>query len=41
MLRGALGADVLEHYCHAADWEQRQHDSLVTDWEIRRGFERG
>mgnify|MGYP006295165851 CR=1 FL=1 len=41
MLREALGADVLEHYCHAADWEQRQHDSLVTDWEIRRGFERG
>jgi glutamine synthetase len=41
MLKTALGEDVVEHYCHAADWEQRQYDSRVTDWEIARGFERG
>jgi glutamine synthetase len=40
MLREALGAEVLEHYLHAAEWEQREHDRSVTDWELRRGFER-
>jgi glutamine synthetase len=40
MLREALGAEVLEHYIHAAEWEQREHDRSVTDWELKRGFER-
>jgi glutamine synthetase len=40
MLREALGPEVLEHYLHAAEWEQREHDRSVTDWELRRGFER-
>lgn len=40
MLREALGDAVVEHYAHAADWEQREFDRRVTDWEIRRGFER-
>jgi glutamine synthetase len=40
MLREALGADVVEHYAHAAAWEQSEHDRRVTDWEVRRGFER-
>ena len=40
MLRKAMGNEVVDHYAHAADWEQREYDSRVTDWEISRGFER-
>jgi len=39
-LRAALGDDVVDHYVHAAEWEQAEHDRRVTDWEIARGFER-
>ena len=38
--RTAFGADVIEHYCHAARVELAAFDSAVTDWERRRGFER-
>ncbi|MEM6971462.1 MAG: glutamine synthetase family protein [Pseudomonadota bacterium] len=41
MLRAALGDDVVDHYVHAARWEQAEYDRRVTDWEIARGFERG
>ncbi|HET8727985.1 MAG TPA: glutamine synthetase family protein [Alphaproteobacteria bacterium] len=40
MLKDALGEEVLEHYVHTAEWEQAEYDRRVTDWEIRRGFER-
>jgi len=40
MLRQALGEDVLAHYIHTAEWEQAEYDRRVTDWEVRRGFER-
>jgi len=40
MLRDALTDDVVDHYVHAAEWEQQQYDAKVTDWEIARGFER-
>ncbi len=40
MLRNALGDEVIDHYVHAARWEQREYDRVVTDWEISRGFER-
>ena len=40
MLRAALGEDVVDHYVHAARWEQAECDRRVTDWEIARGFER-
>jgi glutamine synthetase len=40
MLRTALGDDVVDHYVHAAEWEQIEYDRRVTDWEIARGFER-
>lgn len=40
MLRKAFGTDVLDHYLHAARWEQAEYDRRVTDWEIARGFER-
>jgi len=40
MLREAIGSDVVDHYLHAARWEQHEYDRVVTDWEIARGFER-
>lgn len=40
MLRDALGDDVVDHYTRAATWEQEEYDKAVTDWEIKRGFER-
>jgi glutamine synthetase len=40
MLRGAFGDEVIDHYVHAAKWEQFEYDRRVTDWEVGRGFER-
>ncbi|WP_210527960.1 glutamine synthetase family protein [Rubellimicrobium arenae] len=40
MLRTAMGDDVVDHYVHAARWEIAESDRLVTDIELRRGFER-
>ena len=40
MLRKAFGNDVIDHYVHAARWEQTEYDRRVTDWEVARGFER-
>jgi glutamine synthetase len=40
MLREALGDAVVEHYLHTAEWEQFEYDRRVTDWELKRGFER-
>lgn len=40
MLRAAMGDDVIDHYVHAARWEQEVFDTRVTDWEVSRGFER-
>ena len=38
--RAAFGDRVVEHYLHAARWEQRAFDQVVTDWELIRNFER-
>lgn len=40
MLRAALGDDVIDHYYRAARWEIEEQNRVVTDWEIKRGFER-
>ena len=40
MLRAAFGDDVVDHYVHAAEWEQSEYDRRITDWELKRGFER-
>jgi glutamine synthetase len=40
MLRAALGDAVVDHYAHAAEWEQSEYDRRITDWELKRGFER-
>jgi glutamine synthetase len=40
MLRAAFGDAVIDHYVRAAAWEQEEYDRRITDWEVRRGFER-
>ncbi len=40
MLRRAFGDDVIDHYVHAARWEQAEADREVSDWDVKRGFER-
>jgi glutamine synthetase len=38
--REALGDEVVEHYLNNARVELEAFDAAVTDWELRRGFER-
>jgi glutamine synthetase len=38
--RTAFGDDVVDHYASMADVEVDAFDATVTDWELRRGFER-
>jgi glutamine synthetase len=38
--RAALGDDVVDHYVNMADVELTAYNAAVTDWELRRGFER-
>jgi glutamine synthetase len=40
MLRAAFGADVIDHYHHAAQWEISEMDRVVTDFEVSRLLER-
>jgi glutamine synthetase len=40
LARDAFGDDVVEHYANAARVEMAAFDAAVTDWELRRGFER-
>jgi glutamine synthetase len=40
MLRAAFGEPVIGHYVHTGNWEQFEYDRRVTDWELKRGFER-
>jgi glutamine synthetase len=39
-LRNAMGDDVIDHYLHTGRWEQFEYDRRITDWEVKRGFER-
>ena len=41
LLKEIFSEDVLDHYIHAAEWEQKDYDSSVNDWQLRRYFERG
>ena len=36
----ALGEEVVAHYVNMADVELAAYNAAVTDWELRRGFER-
>ena len=38
--REAFGDDVVDHYVNMADVELAAFDAAVTDWELRRSFER-
>jgi glutamine synthetase len=40
LARTAFGDDVVEHYANNARVELAAFDAAVTDWELRRGFER-
>ena len=40
LARAAFGKDVAEHYANHARVELAAFDAAVTDWELRRGFER-
>ena len=35
-----FGDEVVDHYTNMADVELAAFDAAVTDWELRRGFER-
>jgi glutamine synthetase len=39
-LRATLGDDVVDHYVRAARWEIEETDRVVTDFDLKRGFER-
>jgi glutamine synthetase len=34
-----LGADFVDHYVRTRDWETRQFERAVTEWELKRYFE--
>ncbi len=40
MLRATMGDWVVDHYIRAAEVEQEAFDAVVTDYEVKRGFER-
>jgi glutamine synthetase len=40
LARQAFGADVVEHYANYANVELTAYEAAVTDWELRRCFER-
>jgi glutamine synthetase len=40
LARKALGDEVVDHYTNMADVELKAFAAAVTDWELRRGFER-
>jgi glutamine synthetase len=37
--RGLLGEGFIEHYLRTRDWECRQYERAVTEWELARYFE--
>jgi glutamine synthetase len=40
LARETFGADAMEHYANYARVELAAYDAAVTDWELRRSFER-
>src|SRR5262249_54527136 len=37
--RALFGDDFVDHVCMTRDWECREFEKAVTDWELRRYFE--
>jgi len=40
LARELFGDEVVDHYTNMADVELASFNAAVTDWELRRGFER-
>ncbi len=40
LMRKTFGDAMVDHYVHTAKWEQLEYDRRITDWELKRGFER-
>lgn len=40
MLRNAMGNDVIDHYVNSAQVQIDSFERVVTDWELKHGFER-
>ena len=40
LARRVFGDEVVDHYVHYADVELAAFEAAITDWELRRGFER-
>ncbi|MFT6118053.1 MAG: glutamine synthetase [Candidatus Azotimanducaceae bacterium] len=34
-----FGAEFVEHFVASRDWEVRQYERQVTDWQLQRYFE--
>jgi glutamine synthetase len=39
LARTVLGPEFIDHYVRTRDWEVRQYERAVTDWELQRYFE--
>ena len=39
LAREILGEEIVDHYVRTREWEWRQFQDAVTDWELRRYFE--
>jgi len=39
LAREILGPELVDHYVRTREWEWRQFQDAVTDWELRRYFE--
>jgi glutamine synthetase len=39
LARDWLGSDFVDHFCATREWEWRQWQDAVTDWELKRYFE--
>jgi glutamine synthetase len=37
--RAILGEPFVDHYVRTRDWEVRQYEKAVTEWELKRYFE--
>jgi glutamine synthetase len=37
--RQLLGESFVDHYVRTRDWECRQYERVVTEWELKRYFE--
>jgi glutamine synthetase len=34
-----FGADFVEHFANSREWEVREYERSITDWQLKRYFE--